>query len=282
MCVGVQMSALIRLYNADALKFPLELVKRFHVMYTDPPYSAHVHKSAVSQSGKRGARKRDLGFEHLDPVLRRRIGVFASLVRGSSLIYSDIESSTWLRLSAESAGAEYIRTLPWIRWSMAQLSGDRPPSGMEHVVQFWGTRRGPKSWTGPNCFTHFKHKCLRGEAKHKAAKPLDQCLDIVSWYSKPGETIFDPFAGHSPIGVACLLLGRGYVGLELSENCWWRGCRRIARAKNMNFSPGDMKRIRLWMEDTSYEPVSVGKSRLAMLGTEHRYQDKQLLRLNGF
>jgi adenine-specific DNA methylase len=47
------------------------------VMVVDPPYAAHVHKSAVSQSIGGGSRSRDLGFDYLSPVLRRRVARFA-------------------------------------------------------------------------------------------------------------------------------------------------------------------------------------------------------------
>jgi len=40
------------------------------VMIVDPPYRAHVHKSAVSQSVGGGSRSRDLGFESLSVALR--------------------------------------------------------------------------------------------------------------------------------------------------------------------------------------------------------------------
>lgn len=269
---------MIRLYNIDMMKFRLDMVRNFDVMYTDPPYSEHVHKSAVSQSKTRGARKRHLGFEHLTPEGCEKIGAFVANVKRWSLVYSDVESTHLLTESATKQGATYIRTLPWIRWSMAQLSGDRPPSGMEHVANMWGRKEGTKSWTGPNSFTHFRHKCLRGEGKHKAAKPLDQCLDVVSWFSKPGEIIFDPFAGHSPIGVACMMLGRGYVGLEIDENCWWKGAKRLAMARRMKLSASDKIRVIRWLSNNRYEPKTPGKSRLALIGTAARKYDKDRVR----
>lgn len=69
--------------NMSALDIDLEAFAADapDVMIVDPPYSMHVHKSAVSQSVGGGSRQRDLGFDHLSPTLRRRIARFASLVK---------------------------------------------------------------------------------------------------------------------------------------------------------------------------------------------------------
>jgi len=200
------------------------------VMIVDPPYAPHVHKSAVSQSIGGGARSRDLGFEHLSPALRRRIARFAALVRRWSVIYTDLESMTWWRLSLQAAGATYIRAIPWVRWSMAQLSGDRPPTGCEMLVIAYGSGKGKKHWDGPGNLTSLKHTCLRGDGKHKTEKPLDQLLDLVSYFSDPGETVFDPCSGSGTTGLACKLLGRQFVGLEIDPVWAEFANRRIAAA----------------------------------------------------
>lgn len=142
--------------------------------------------------------------------------------------------------------AIYIRTLPWIRWSAPQLSGTIPPSGREDVVVFhhdilsaldspeamdvliaggreydpvgdialFYGRNGGKAWNGPGNLTHLPHPCLRGKGKHKAQKSLFQALDLVSWFSNPGETVFDPFSGSGTVALACALLGRSCIACE--------------------------------------------------------------------
>jgi site-specific DNA-methyltransferase (adenine-specific) len=187
----------------------------YDVLYCDPPFSSHVHSSAVSQSSVRGARKRDMGFGHLTPSLRRKTCRMAARARRWVVIHSDMES-TWLwRIGLEAAGCTYIRTIPWVRFSMPQLSGDRPPTGCEAVVIAYGSQRGRKHWNGPGNLMALTHKCLRGEGKHKAEKPLDQALDLVSYFSDPGELVMDPFSGSGTVGLACAILGRNFVGAEL-------------------------------------------------------------------
>jgi site-specific DNA-methyltransferase (adenine-specific) len=259
------------IYNRDALLLPDDYIRNFDVMITDPPYSDHVHKNATSQSKGRGTRKRELGFESLSRKARKAIGNWASLVKRWSVVYSDVEHSNWLSLAVQARGAEYIRTMPWVRWSMPQLSGDRPPQGFEHVLCFHP--KGKKRWNGPGSLTHLSHLALRGEEKHKCEKPLDQALDLVSFFSDVGETIFDPFAGNGTIGLACRLLGRGYTGIELDPEWAEKAQLRLTN----HISDRDTERIARWLSQDS-EPVSALKEGPSLVRAESRATDKRNVR----
>lgn len=221
----------------------IDCVDRFDVMITDPPYSEHVHKNATSQSVKGGARHRDLGFAHLGDPLRDYIATCAAAVKRWSCVFSDIESSQDLARAVVEREGEYVRTLPWVRWSMPQLSGDRPAQGFEHVLLFWGSSAGKKSWNGSGSLTHFSQLAMRGDEKHKAEKPLDLCLDLVSMFSNPGEWIYDPFAGSGAIGRACQLLGRHYTGTEIDPLWHARANARLASP----LSTIEIERVRRWL-----------------------------------
>lgn len=43
------------------------------------------------------------------------------------------------------------------------------------------------------------------------------CEILYNWYSPKGGTVFDPFAGGSVRGVVAEMLGRHYIGIDLSE-----------------------------------------------------------------
>ena len=232
------------------------------VMIVDPPYAAHVHKSAVSQSVGGGARSRDLGFEYLSPQLRRRIARFAAVTKRWSVIYTDLESMTWWRLSLQAAGATYIRAIPWVRWSMPQLSGDRPTTGCEMLVVAYGSGKGKKHWNGPGNLLSLEHTCLRGDGKHKTEKPLDQLLDLVSYFSDPGETVFDPCAGSGTTGLACKLLGRQFVGLEVDGAWVEHANRRIAAATPGGPLPADRDQTRLDKWKKSQEAQAADRERV--------------------
>jgi len=208
------------------------------MLHSDPPYSEHVHSNMTScaQKGDRkGVRHRDAGFDHLSDSLSEYVGAAARAAKRWSAIYTDIQSAgdwrdrmggdrkrggsglvravpTFAGEFGELGDCDAIGTLPWVRWSMAQQSGDRPPSACELVVL--GHTPGKVWWRGPGNLMALTHKCMRGDQKHPTQKPLDQALDLISWLTEPGDLVYEPCAGVGTTGVACALLGRNYFGLE--------------------------------------------------------------------
>lgn len=250
---------MIHMICADALLVDASTIDG-GVMITDPPYSEHVHSAAISQANGGGIRLRDFGFRSLNRAARRKIAEFASHVGRWSVVYSDWESIGWLQIAAHAQSAQWVRVMPWERWSMPNLTGTVPPQGSEAICLLHRADRGPNSrklkprakhWNGPGNLTGFHELSLRGAAKYSAEKPLDQALRLVSWFSDPGELVFDPFAGVGTIGQACRLLDRDYVGLEVLPNVAERGRARLTSALDKR----DAERCQRWL-DTCDEPES--------------------------
>lgn len=232
------------------------------VTIADLPYRRHVHENATScgtealgGSGP-GVHNRDLGFTHLSRSLRRHVAKLAAITRRWTLLYSDFEDSWILRHACEIAGAEYVRAVPWVRWSQPQLSGDRPTQGFEmtqlfhrqHIGSRGGEKPMAKMWNGRGNLTHWEHKALRGEDKHPTEKPLDQALDMVCYLSEPGELVHDPTCGRGTFGVACVLLGRRFVGCELDFKEAELARRRIQPALGGLLPKRDCERVYRWLE----------------------------------
>jgi len=245
--------------HADALDVPSDLIAQCDVQIVDSPYGEHVHANAVStRTGGAGVRERDLGFEALTPVLRSYIAAATCRVKRWSVIFSDHEGTHLWREACDMYEAEYIRTVPWVRWSQPQISGDRPPTGSEAVLCFHslGPNGKPvrKRWNGSGGLTHFGQKCLRGEHKHPTEKPLDLMLAIVSAFSDPGETVLDLCGGSGTTAVACDLLGRQCVCVERDAQWAEFAERRVTGP----LSPRDATRALDWADDTADEAEATG------------------------
>lgn len=65
---------------------------------------------------------------------------------------------------------------------------------------------------------------------HPTAKPVSLCAYLVTLATAPGQTVLDPFCGSGSTGVAAALLGRRFVGVELSEEFAAIARARIAHA----------------------------------------------------
>jgi site-specific DNA-methyltransferase (adenine-specific) len=183
----------------------------------DPPYSDHVHERVRSSAAYESrSRRRDLGFDSLSEGLRLHVAAVAARCRWA-VIFSDFEGvHLWREAFDSIKGYRYLRTIPWIRWSMPQLSGDRPPQGAEAIVL--AAPEGKLSWNGPGNLTHFNELAERGDDKHTTAKPLDLMLRLVTYFSNPGELIIDLTAGRGTTLVAAELLGREGLGVEIQQS----------------------------------------------------------------
>jgi DNA modification methylase len=80
--------------------------------------------------------------------------------------------------------------------------------------------------------THEYNGLIGREEKrdHATQKPVDLMGRIVRDYTKPGETILDPFMGSGTTGVAAVKLGRKFKGIEIEPKYFDIACRRIQAA----------------------------------------------------
>ena len=88
----------------------------------------------------------------------------------------------------------------------------------------------------PN-YTQFAAECV----DHPTQKPLNLVRELVM---RTEGTLFDPFMGSGTTGVACVNLGRSFIGIEREPKYFDIACRRISEA---------LKRPRLPLPD----PVKV-------------------------
>lgn len=219
----------------DVLPY-LENASIDHVI-TDPPYSRHQHENVLRGVGSaipdgngrmtKAAIKRstDYGFDHLDPLTRRRCATeFARLVRRWVLVFSDVESSWLWRLSLTRAGLNYRRTAEWRRIGGApQFSGDCPAASFEAITVAHIKGRGRARWNGGGKCGAYEFPIVanrsghRNDRVHTTQKPLELMMALVEDFTDPGDVILDAFCGSGTTGVAAIRLGRRFIGIELSH-----------------------------------------------------------------
>ena len=71
-------------------------------------------------------------------------------------------------------------------------------------------------------------ECARtGNAFHPTEKPVDLMRAVIEWTRG---TVLDPFMGSGTTGVACVKLGRKFIGIEIEPKYFDIACRRIQAA----------------------------------------------------
>jgi site-specific DNA-methyltransferase (adenine-specific) len=199
------------------------------VAVTDPPYSHHVHskqRRMLRGGGRRGGSEigyAPLGFEALDEQTRSLVaGHLGRLVRRWCLVFSDAEHCYRWREELADAGLRHVREGAWVKLNgQPQLSGDRPAVGHEAIEIAHGQVK--CRWSGGGLPALWAHAIATdrngtGARVHTTQKPLELMLRLVEQFSEPGELVLDPFAGAGTTGIACLRLGRRYLGWEIDEH----------------------------------------------------------------
>jgi len=65
---------------------------------------------------------------------------------------------------------------------------------------------------------------------HPCPKPIKQWQRLLKRVSRDAETILDPFMGSGTTGVACVKLGRKFIGIEREPDYFEIACNRIRKA----------------------------------------------------
>jgi site-specific DNA-methyltransferase (adenine-specific) len=68
------------------------------------------------------------------------------------------------------------------------------------------------------------------QGEHPTEKPLPLMAEILADFTEPDDLICDPFMGSGTTGVACVKMGRRFVGVERDARYFDLACRRVEAA----------------------------------------------------
>jgi site-specific DNA-methyltransferase (adenine-specific) len=211
---------------------------------TDPPYSANTHKMAMTNKGA---------------------GHGVSLITFAALTGEDFDavmsacllsSGGWVVATCDYKHAaryyeapEFVRLGAWVKPNpMPQISADRPGQGFETVL-ILHSGKVPKKWNrggGAGIWQFPVHTA----SEVPTQKPLALISCFVNDFTQPGQTVADPFMGSGTTGVASLMQGRKFVGVEVNQHHFSIACRRIEQAAKQGqlFEPAAPKLVQLGLE----------------------------------
>jgi site-specific DNA-methyltransferase (adenine-specific) len=222
------------LYLADAFEIMPKLGEVDSII-TDPPYDARTHANARSLRGRQLVSTIDFDCfteEQFTQFCRNSVAQAKRWV---------VMSCDWRHAAQlERAGVPLVRFGIWHKPNGApQFTGDRPGTGWEAVAILH--RKGKKHWNGGG--HHAVWACNVEHGEHPTQKPLKLLLDWVTKFTDAGETVLDPFMGSGTTGVACLKLGRNFIGIEKRADYFELACRRIEAVHRQRslLSPIDSK-----------------------------------------
>lgn len=72
--------------------------------------------------------------------------------------------------------------------------------------------------------------CLATAGHHPTTKPLELMEWCIQQLPHESSVVLDPFMGSGTTGVACVKLGRKFVGIEIEPKYFDIACKRISSA----------------------------------------------------
>lgn len=203
------------LYLGDCLEFMRTLPdKSVDSVITDPPYGIKRDKGfgGFGGFGKPIARKQYCGDwdgvrpgkEYFDEILR--VSKIAIVFGGN--FFSDI-----LPVGNHWIVWDKLNTMPTFGDVELAWTNIKRNSVKKFVCQYNGL--------------------LGKESKrfHATQKPLKLMKWCIENYTKPGQTVLDPFMGSGTTGVACVQLGRDFIGCESNQKYFELAEKRIKDAE---------------------------------------------------
>lgn len=145
---------------------------------------------------------------------------------GIACIFSD-----WRQLPVSSdylqaGGWVWRGVVPWVKTSYRPQMG-RFGAQCEYIL--FGSNGPLPSERGVGCLPGFFSYGTPSDREHVTQKPDGLLCDVVQVVSQWG-VVLDPFMGSGTTGVAAAMTGRGFVGVEISEEYYELACRRISAA----------------------------------------------------
>ena len=195
------------LYRADCLEILPQLPK-IDACITDPPYGC---KATTGRGGSYNGFSivGDDTTEARDSVISALPGVPVVMFGSPRIARPKVPHALLIWWKGEHTGMGDL-SFPW-----------KPDFEEIYVVG--------KRFTGRRTTSVLKYNADTGSDRaHPTEKPVPLMAELVG--KVVGHTILDPFMGSGTTGVACVELGRKFVGIEIDPVYFDTACRRIEQA----------------------------------------------------
>jgi len=206
---------------------------------TDPPFDERTHAGhnrGILQANQRGRwpyQRRAIAFDALSDEQAAEVGTLsAKVARGWAVVYTSHKHGPIYERAFADAGRMTFPPLPVVKvGGRVRLVGDGPSTWTVWLVvarprckpfSRWGTLPGAYIMAGP-----IEKTPIAG------GKDLGQVEPVVRDYSRPGDLVCDPFAGSGTTGVACIRLGRRFLGWELNPETFEIARKRLEDARQL-------------------------------------------------
>ena len=205
------------LYNADCREV-LPLLPKVDAVVTDPPYGIEFPYESYSDTPE--------NLKQLIEALFSVRGIFdrAVVLCGPSQVHA-YPPSDWIGAVTWNTTGSFGK-FGYSQWTPILLYGADLP-GFGNINGITKTDTYQINGGASVGFQRGKHETL-----HTCPKPINIMNRMVQRYTATDDVILDPFMGSGTTGVACVKLGRKFIGIEIDPGYFEIACKRIRDAYN--------------------------------------------------
>lgn len=252
-----------QLLHADVLEalrgIPSESID---FIFADPPYflsnDGFTVKSGKAVSVNKGAWDKSFGFDSETDFHEAWIADCLRVLKPNGTIaisgtYHSIYKCGYL---LQKLGCRIINDIAWFKPNGAPALAGRNFTA-SHETILWASKGKKakhvfnysisKNWDVENDKLYSKGKQMRSvwsipstpkreklEGNHPTQKPLELLKRLVAMCTNEGDTVLDPFCGSGTTGVACVLLNRNFIGIDLDQGYLDLSAKRMKAANENN------------------------------------------------
>jgi site-specific DNA-methyltransferase (adenine-specific) len=252
-----------QLLHADVLEalrgIPSESID---FIFADPPYflsnDGFTVKSGKAVSVNKGAWDKIFGFDSETDFHEAWIADCLRVLKpnGTIAISGTYHSIYKCGFLLQKLGCRIINDIAWFKPNGAPALAGRNFTA-SHETILWASKGKKakhvfnysisKNWDVENDKLYSKGKQMRSvwsipstpkreklEGNHPTQKPLELLKRLVAMCTNEGDTVLDPFCGSGTTGVACVLLNRNFIGIDLDQSYLDLSAKRMKAANEDN------------------------------------------------
>jgi site-specific DNA-methyltransferase (adenine-specific) len=210
-----------------------------HVI-SDPPFNDRTSLGARSYAGNGKTKRTVTSFMGIDPHQ-----ITESMIDAAKRWVIMFCAFEQLGAYENAAGHDqWIRSGAWVKSNPTpQFSGDRPATFGEAIAIMH--RKGRKRWNRGGHTALYTGSSEHGTncsdpRLHETQKPLWLTCRVIEDFTDPGDLVWDPYCGSGTTGVACLRLGRRFIGHEMQPHYAEVAARRLeAEQRGLTLADAD-------------------------------------------
>ncbi len=252
-----------QLINADVLDALKEIgTESVDFVFADPPYflsnDGFTVKSGKAVSVNKGAWDKSFGFDSEMDFHEAWISECLRVLKpnGTIAISGTYHSIYKCGFLLQKLGCRIVNDITWFKPNGAPALAGRNFTA-SHETILWASKGKKakhvfnyaisKNWEVENDKLYSKGKQMRSvwsipstpkreklEGSHPTQKPLELLRRLVAMCTNEGDTVLDPFCGSGTTGVACVLLQRNFIGIDLDQSYLDLSAKRMKIANEDN------------------------------------------------